>query len=261
MTETLAFDDGVAKRFDWFYASGDIMRRRKAVLDALGASPGERVIDVGCGPGFYVAEIADAVGEAGRVTGVDRSRHMIDAADRRLGDRRHVTLIEGEATSLPVEDSSHDAAISVQVFEYVVDIGTALSEMYRVLLPRGRLVLWDVDWSTVSWHSADPGRMGRVLAAWDDHGADPVLPRTLARSMERAGFVDVAVEGHAFVNTDAGSDAYSAGIIDFVRDFVPGHRGVTDSEAEAWKVELLDLSKSGDYFFACTQFCFSAIRP
>lgn len=260
MIENLAFDDGVAKRFDWFYASGDIVRRRNTVLDALGAAPGERIIDVGCGPGFYVTEIADSVGAAGRVTGVDRSVHMIAAAGRRIGDRRHVTLIEGEATSLPVEDGSHDAAISVQVFEYMEDVGAALSEMYRILRPGGRLVLWDVDWSTVSWHSEDPERMGRVLAAWDDHLVDPVLPRTLARSMERAGFVDVAVEGHAFLNTDAGPDAYSAGIIDFIRDFVPGHREVTDAEAEAWKLELLELSESGNYFFACTQFCFSAIR-
>ena len=214
----------------------------------------------GSGPGFYVTEIADAVGAAGRVTGVDRSAHTI-AAGRRIGDRQHVTLIAGEATSLPVADGSHDAAVSVQVFEYIADIGTALSEMYRILRPGGRLVLWDVDWSTVSWHSADPERMGRVLAAWDDHLADPVLPRTLARSMQRAGFVDVAVELHAFVNTGAGPDAYSAGIIDFVRDFVPGHHEVTHAEAEAWKAELLELSGSGCYFFACTQFCFSAIRP
>ena len=37
------------------------------------------------------------------------------------------------------------------------------------LRPGGRVVIWDIDWSTVSWHSTDTARMGRMLAAWDRH--------------------------------------------------------------------------------------------
>jgi SAM-dependent methyltransferase len=48
---------------------------------------------------------------------------------------------------------SFDRALSVQVLEYVSDPAAALADLHRALRPGGRLVVWDVDWSTVSWHS------------------------------------------------------------------------------------------------------------
>ena len=65
-------------------------------------------------------------------------------------------------------------------------------------------MVWDVDWSTLSWYSAETDRMARVLRVWSEHLSDPVLPRRLGAEMSDAGFVDVQGEGHAFVNSDAG---------------------------------------------------------
>jgi hypothetical protein len=74
------------------------------------------------------------------------------------------------------------------------DLANQLETLYRTgdVLRRRRLVVWDVDWSTVSWHSADPDRMRRVLAIWDGHLADPCLPRTLAAGLRSVGFGDIA---------------------------------------------------------------------
>ncbi len=71
-----------------------------------------------------------------------------------------------------------------------------------MLRPGGRLLLWDVDWATVSWHSEDPARMERFLAAWDEHLSDPSLPRTLSAQLRAAGFEDVELNGHAFATDD-----------------------------------------------------------
>ena len=54
---------------------------------------------------------------------------------------------------------SFDAALSVQVLEYVDDIAAALGEIHRALRPGGRVVLWDVDWATLSLQTADEARM------------------------------------------------------------------------------------------------------
>jgi arsenite methyltransferase len=67
------FDAEVATRVESLYRIGDAVRRRRIVREALGATTGERILDVGCGPDFYCAELADEVGPSGSVVGVDSS--------------------------------------------------------------------------------------------------------------------------------------------------------------------------------------------
>ena len=87
--------------------------------EALAAQPGERILDVGCGPGFYVAELLEAVGPEGSVVGVDVSPAMLAIAAHRTEANPNAAFHETDATSLPVEGEDFDAALSVQVLEYV----------------------------------------------------------------------------------------------------------------------------------------------
>jgi ubiquinone/menaquinone biosynthesis C-methylase UbiE len=257
----LVFDEALAAQLETLYRTRDVLRRRRLVREALQAGPGDRILDVGCGPGFYVAELVEQVGPTGSVTGVDASPQTLELARRRTAGRGNVALHLADATDLPVPDGAFDAALSVQVLEYVTDLDAALAELYRALRPGGRVVIWDVDWSTVSWHSTDPARMARVLAAWDGHLADPSLPRTLAARLRAAGFAGVAAEGHTFATTELTPDAYGAAIVPLVEQYVAGRDGVTEDEAAAWTAELGELGKRGEFFFACVQFCFTATRP
>ena len=170
----LEFNEQLAAQMEVVYSRRDLLRRRALVHEALGATPGERVLDAGCGPGFYVSEILERVGPEGTVVGVDTSPPMLALAAKRCEGHSNVGFSEGDVTALPVADADFDRALSVQVLEYVDDIPAALGELLRVLRPGGRVLIWDVDWSTVSWHSDDPQRMERFLRAWDDHLADPV---------------------------------------------------------------------------------------
>jgi ubiquinone/menaquinone biosynthesis C-methylase UbiE len=260
MPDQLEFDDTAARRFEKIYLSQDVRRRRRIATEALAAGPGDRVVDIGCGPGFHVAELAEIVGDSGHVIGVDSSDAMLDTAARRNADRANVEFLPGEATDLPITDMSVDGAVVVQVYEYVQDIAGALAEAFRILKPGGRIAIIDIDWSTVSWHSDNPDRMQRVLGAWDKHLVHPSLPRYLAAELSDAGFVEIRPQGHVFVNTDAGPDGYSGTLLPLVADFVSTH-GVTPHDAEAWKEDVRSLEATGRYFFAVTKFCFSATRP
>ena len=87
----LEFDDDMALRIEGLYRIGDAVRRRRIVRESLGAARGERILDVGCGPGFYCAELAEEVGPAGSVVGVDSSPAMLRARRpplRRVRERR-----------------------------------------------------------------------------------------------------------------------------------------------------------------------------
>ena len=122
----LVFDENMVEQLEKVYATRDILRRRRLVREALAAAPGERILDVGCGPGFYAAEVLEEVGEDGSVVGVDTSAAMLEVAANRVKGSTNADFREGDATELPVEDGEFDAALSVQVLEYVADATVAL---------------------------------------------------------------------------------------------------------------------------------------
>jgi arsenite methyltransferase len=248
----LEFNQTMADELDVAYRRRDHLRRRELVHQALGAQPGERVLDAGCGPGFYVAELLERVGDEGSVVGVDASDQMLAMTAKRAP---RADLREGDVTALPVEDADFDRALSVQVLEYVADIPAALSELHRALRPGGRVVIWDVDWATVSWHSRDQARMQRFLTAWDGHLTDPHLPRTLAASMRAAGFADVQMQGHAFTTIELDQETYAGSLMHLMAGFVG-----TD-EARDWQAEQRELAERGEAYFTVTQFCFTGTRP
>jgi arsenite methyltransferase len=257
----LRFDQSMVEGLERLYATRDVLRRRALVRSALGAERGDRVLDVGCGPGFYVSELLETVGPAGSVVGVDPSPDMLSVAARRAEGHANVEFYEGAATALPIAAARFDRALSVQVLEYVDDVPAALAEIRRVLRPGGRLVIWDVDWATVSWEAFDRELMQRALEAFDRHLVHPSLPRTLSAVLRDAGFTDVQMEGHAFATNELIPDAYGGAMVAMLKRYVVDHGGMSREDAQSWADEQRELAAQEKFFFSVTQFCFSAISP
>jgi arsenite methyltransferase len=257
----LEFDRRLVERLERLYATRDVLRRRGLVRTALGAQRGDCVLDVGCGPGFYVTELLESVGSDGLVVGVDASADMLAVAARRAQGHDNVEFHEADATSLPVASASFDRALCVQVLEYVRDVTAALREMYRALRPGGRVLVWDVDWTTVSWHAIARQLTRRVLAAWDRHLTHPSAPRVLAAQLREAGFEDVGMEAHPFATTELTPDAYVGSLLPLLEQYVVEQGGISREEAKAWADEQRGLGERGEFFFTVTQFCFTATRP
>jgi ubiquinone/menaquinone biosynthesis C-methylase UbiE len=256
----LVFDEETGKQLEALYRIGDAVRRRRLVRAALAAAPGERILDVGCGPGFYCAELIEEVGPEGSVVGVDASPQMLGLAARRCEGHGNVVFHQADATSLSIEGVGFDGALCVQVLEYVADMAAGLAELYRALRPGGRVVIWDVDWATVSWHSLDQPRMKRILGSWDKHLAHPSLPRTLAPALRAAGFEQVEMQAHSFASAEFDPETYGVALVPVIRSFVVGRGDITAHEASAWAAEQEELGERREYFFTCTQFCFKATR-
>jgi SAM-dependent methyltransferase len=108
--------------------------------------PGEVVVDLGSGAGNDVFIASRAVGEQGRVIGIDMTPEMIEKARSnaaKLGSR-NVEFRLGEIESLPVEDGIADVVISNCVLNLVPDKRRAFSEIHRILKPGGRFTVSDI---------------------------------------------------------------------------------------------------------------------
>jgi demethylmenaquinone methyltransferase/2-methoxy-6-polyprenyl-1,4-benzoquinol methylase len=117
---------------------------KRAAVQATHLGPGDVGLDVCCGTGDLVAGMAKAVGARGHAIGLDFAPGMLEIAARRLGglglaDR--VTLICGDAETLPLADDSVNAATFAFGLRNVAQPERSLRDVYRVLKPRGRLVI------------------------------------------------------------------------------------------------------------------------
>jgi arsenite methyltransferase len=243
----LQFDDETARQVESTYQRPDVVEQRRATRALLALKDSEHVLDIGSGPGFLAAEMAAEVGPEGRVVGLDPSQSMLA-----LGRRRDapVEFVEGDALALPFADESFDAAVATQVYEYVADMPTALAEARRVLRAGGRLLILDTDWDSIVWHSGDRDRMQRVLLKWNDHLADPYLPRRLPRLLREAEFELAEATIIPILNRGTDPAAFSRGVLPLIADFVG------DPE---WAADLNAMGE--DYFFSLNRYVFVAYRP
>jgi SAM-dependent methyltransferase len=129
----------------WVEAPHPIITRER-LRAILRPEPGERLLEIGVGTGYYSLEMAEWLGPEGKVELFDLQREFLDHVMRAAGERGLTNLVptQGDATALPFEDDSMDAAILIAVLGEIPDTAAALSEIRRVLKPSGRLVVGEL---------------------------------------------------------------------------------------------------------------------
>jgi SAM-dependent methyltransferase len=166
------------------------------LADQVALAPGERVLDVACGPGTVARIAAQRVGPCGRVVGVDFSPAMIAvaAAKPAVPDGAPITYLAGPADAVAVPDQDVDVVTCQQGLQFFPDRVAALAEMHRVLRAGGRLGLavWcDIaecpPFTALAAGIADV--LGKQLAATYRGGPWGLTdPSELAKLAEAAGF-------------------------------------------------------------------------
>jgi demethylmenaquinone methyltransferase/2-methoxy-6-polyprenyl-1,4-benzoquinol methylase len=191
---------------------GQDPRWRGAMVGAVGAAAGDRLLDVATGTGLVAQALVQRYGC--EVVGLDQSPQMLERAQRRLaGDVRlaeRVSLVRGEAERLPFADEEFDHLTFTYLLRYVDDPGATMAELARVVKPGGRVAslefavpgnaLWRGAWRFYT--RVGLPTLGRVVSReWAHTGrflADSIpnfyerypLPRVV-ELWERAGIVGV----------------------------------------------------------------------
>ena len=260
----LAFDEEAGRKLEAIYLTGDAAARRQALRGALHLQPGEHGLYIGSGPGLAPCEIAQALGPAGRLAVVEKNAAMLAMTQRRAardGLLDRLDLQEGDAAALPFSDDTFAFVGSAQVFEYVPEVARAVSEVYRVLRPGGRLALINTDWQTLIWDTDDANLGARVVTAWEGHLAHNHLPRRLKPLLSRTGLQVDGVEPIVILNTDYDPNAFSFMLLHIVADYVRGTGQLSPAEVDAWVADVQHRGGEGSYFFSLNQYLFVAHKP
>jgi arsenite methyltransferase len=226
--------------------------RRAATLSVLEARTGEAILDVGCGSGLFLRELAEIVGPSGRACGIDLSEQLLQAARVNCAGHPHVELQAASALALPYPSATFDAVVSIQVLEYIDDPRNALKEMHRTLRPGGRLVNFATLWHGLFWNSREPARMQQVLRAWDAHAPFPNLPAVLSALLLQSGFEEVKQSPIPMLNTTYDTNAFSYWLSRVIAAFVVQQQLVPEQVVEAWLQDLADVQDRNEFMFCST---------
>src|SRR5215831_7600136 len=155
---------------------------------------GQKLIDIGCGPGFAALDLAEIVGPSGRVLAVDRSRRFLDALEAAARQRRlaQLEVREMDLDEQPLPEIGADGAWSRWVFAFVRHPRRLLERVRAALRPSGTFVSHEyVDYRT--WRLS-PRReafeffVSQVMVSWRENGGEPDIALDLPRWLEELGF-------------------------------------------------------------------------
>ena len=171
---------------------------RDLVDRARPIGPSDRILDLGCGTGIVARVLAERLGGAARISGLDLSPAMIARA-RAIAPE--VDWHEGNAAQLPFGERAFDLVLSQQMLQFVPDRGAALSEIRRVLAPGGRLL-------ATTWRARSEQPLFEALGVVaEKHLGKPNDKRFgldaegLAGELRELGFVDVQCEAVSLVES------------------------------------------------------------
>ncbi len=216
---------------------------KSRILDA-GLTPGMKVLDLACGPGFISRLIAAELGPEGSVLGIDLNDRLLQIAEKTAADwnasaeepRAGLSFKKADVYDLDLAENSVDFVYARFLFQHLERPLDALAQIRRVLKPGGRFIVADADDALFSLYPEPPALkplLKTASRAQRRRGGDRQVGRKLPYYLKRAGFTDVATDIVVVSSDDIGLEEFLSVTTRFKVEWLPeGER------KEAW--EMLD---------------------
>ena len=233
---------------------------REAYLMRIELPPGASVLDLGCGTGVVTRAIAARGGFTGTVTGVDQSPDFVAAARRLaaedgVGDR--VEFVVGDAHELDLPAASFDAVVAHTLVSHVRDPLAVLAQAARVLRPGGAVAIFDGDYASLTFGSAEP-RLGAAMerAIQSTIMSAPRIMRELPRLLPQAGLRLSATQAHVYA--EAGSSGFMLNLAETYGPTAASSGLVPAADVDAWLADQRRSAVDGTFFAACNYYAYLA---
>jgi SAM-dependent methyltransferase len=230
------------------------------LLAPLALADGHTCLDLGCGPGYITAAMAQRIGPTGHVHGLDMNADFLDrarrvAADARVADR--CTLHHVTDDRVPLPDDTVDRALAKNVLEYVPDLAATLAEVKRVLRPGGSLVAIDSDWGFLVAEPLSATEISEIVDAARPVYREPNIGRKLRSAFRLAGYDDVVVN----VITRPDIKGLVRGVLDNIVNYGVALGRLDPRRAESVRSRLDDALARGEYLVVLPQFVVVGYKP
>ncbi len=225
---------------------------RAALFDMARIGLGQTIVDMGCGTGSLMLELASAVGAAGKVIGIEPQPGLASVAQRRiaesgLAERCHVRIERGSVTSL--NSAIADVCIAQTVLLHLPEgeRNATLARMIELTKRGGCVISSDQDADTWVIDHPDQELTRRIVACYGEQSfADGWMGRKQRRAFLDAGLKSVEVRVIPMVDTSADSFAFGRAVS---RAQVASKTGwITDEEQRRWLATLNQLATAGQFF-------------
>jgi ubiquinone/menaquinone biosynthesis C-methylase UbiE len=238
-------------------------RLRRRFLRFAGLGAGQDVLELGCGTGVVLRDIAALVGPRGHAFGIDPSRAVLGAA-RELCARHplhaRMTLRAGAGEQIPFRAARFDASVAVTVLLHVADPLLVVKEMQRVTRPVGIVAVQDQDFGTVAAMHPDRALTDRIL---DGVAAriyeEPYSGRRLPALLRAAGLERVRLLTDVYQDTTL--EPYTKAFLERRAERAV-HFGLVDAgAAQRWLDGFTELVRDGGFVMTVNYYGAVGVKP
>ncbi|MBD3253911.1 MAG: methyltransferase domain-containing protein [Candidatus Lokiarchaeota archaeon] len=221
-------------------------KERRRMIAELGLKDGDKVLDLGCGPGLWTPMIAEEIAPHGNVVGVDFSAPLIEYAKKNKNSHYCKDIMEfrrGDFYDLPYDDDSFDVVFFGNCFAYVIDAARVLAEQKRLTKKGGRIIAKDFDGAIIVFYPIDPYLSSKILTATSkalkETPPDPPFDNYTGRKLNglflNAGLKKVSTKSYAIQKVSplsAEAKRYIRGNAEWYAD--TGSEYISDGDFEEW---------------------------